>query len=110
MISGQPSRLAQARPTEPHDGGTLRARLTKLDLPCMPPLNLRTSPKARPARSEVEHGARHIRVTALVLTDGIALAQAEDSSHVVGVDELLEGDSFRHGGSLHLSADVSYTR
>ena len=42
MILGQPSQRLKLVRLSSTTGGTLRARLTKLDLSCVPPLNLRT--------------------------------------------------------------------
>ena len=76
---------------------------------CMPALDLWTKPKAGTAWPQVQYRAGHGRVAALVQTDRVALAQAEHSSDLVRVDEIVECYSSRHLGSLHPLADMSYT-
>jgi len=74
----------------------------------MPSLDLRPQPEAWAAGAKVEDRSWHVWIPALVLTDGVAVAEPEDPGNVVSVDEVVEQDSPQHMASLRPSADVSY--
>lgn len=82
--------------------------LAERHLAGVPSLDLRPQPEARAAGSEIEDGPWHVWIAALILTDRVAVAEAEDPGDVVCVDEVVDNYSFRHIASLHRSADVSY--
>jgi hypothetical protein len=50
-----------------------------------PPLDLGLQPDLRPAGAEIEHRAWHVRITVLVDTYRIAVREAEEICHAVGV-------------------------
>ena len=76
----------------------------------MPTLDLWSQPEAWAPRAEVKDGSWHLWIPALVLTDGVAMAEPEDPGNVVSVDEVVDQNALRHMESLRPLADVSYAR
>jgi hypothetical protein len=62
----------------------------------VPSLDLRTKPKAWTAGTKVQDRARHIRVSALVEADRIALGEAEDVGHLMSINQVIQQYSSRH--------------
>jgi hypothetical protein len=76
----------------------------------VPFLDLGLQPEARAAGAKIKDRSWHVRIPALILTDGVAMAEPEDPGNVVGVDEVVDRNPSWHVASLRLSADVSYGR
>jgi hypothetical protein len=74
----------------------------------MPTLDRRSQPQARSAGPKIKNRPRHIRIPALVLADGVAVAESEDPGNVVSVDEVVDQNASGHMESLRPLADVSY--
>ena len=87
-----------------------RSRAAQFDLAGVPPLDLRSEPQARPAAAEVEDGPGHVGIPVHILADGIAMSEPQDPSNIVRVDEVVDEHAARHEASLHLAADMAYTR
>jgi hypothetical protein len=56
-----------------------------------PTLNLGTEPKLDAALSEIEYRPWHVVVALLVLKHGVAVREAEDFGHALGVDQIFRG-------------------
>ena len=69
---------------------------TSSDLGGVPAFNLWTQPEHRTTAAEVEDGTRHVRVARLVLADRVPVREPKNLGDVVGVHEIVEGDSSRH--------------
>jgi hypothetical protein len=88
---------------------TPRTRFAERHLASVPSLDLWPQPEARAAGSKIEDRPWHLWIPALVLTDGVAVAEPKDPGDVVGIDEVVDHNSSWHMASLRLLApDVSY--
>lgn len=61
---------------------------------------LRATPQLRATTAQVHYWSWHLVVLALVLTDGIAVAQPEDLSNGSCVDQILDVNTGGHSGKL----------
>jgi hypothetical protein len=92
------------------NGASLRPRPSELDLSGVPSLDLGSEPKARSTTTEIDDRPRHVGVTVHVLADGISVRESKDPSDVMCVDQIINEHAPGHRTSLHLAADVAYTR
>ena len=74
----------------------------------VPSLDLGSQPEAGAAGSKIEDRPWHVWIPALVLADGISVAEPQDPSDVVGIDEVVDRNPSWHVASLRPLADVSY--
>lgn len=65
-----------------------------------PSLDLGPQPEPRAPASQVNHRAGHVVVASLVLADTVAVRETKDRGHIVGVDQVIDGDSPSHERSI----------
>ena len=87
--------LEIVRPRSPADttGGT---GMTARPLCGCPAFDVGLEPDLHAAVAEVEDGSWHIRVPMLVHAHGIAVREAKQLCHAIGVDEIIDVDSLAH--------------
>jgi hypothetical protein len=76
----------------------------------VPALDLGPKPQAWSTTSQVEDWAWHFGIPVHVLAHGVSVSESEDSSDVMGVDEIVDKHAAGHRTSLHLAADVAHAR
>jgi hypothetical protein len=64
--------------------------------PASPRLDLRPQPQPGPLRAKVHDGAGHVRISALIGADGVALREAQEGGNALSVDKVFASDHRRH--------------
>jgi hypothetical protein len=63
-----------------------------------PSCDLRAEPELDAAFTKVDDRLGHVVVGSLILADGVAVRQAENVGDALSVDQVIDGDLFRHDG------------
>ena len=77
-------------------GATSGTRAAGRRLLGCPAFNVRPEPDLDTAVAEVEDRPWHVRVPVLVDADAVAVSEAQELSHAIGVDEIVDVDSLAH--------------
>jgi len=63
-----------------------------------PLLDLWPKPEPGAATAEIDGGPRHVLIASLILADAVAVSETKDLGYIVGVDQIVDGNSPGHRG------------
>jgi hypothetical protein len=75
-----------------------------------PPLDLGAQPELQSSSAAINDGTRHLGVAGLVFAHRVAMRQAKDRCHILGIDERVDVNSASHNGSVSFSSAEPYGR